>query len=122
MSDLYIKGTTKTPEINFKQKGVIELKGSSLIENTKEFYDPIISWLEEYIKHPGDKTVVNFEFEYYNTSSQMWIFRIVEVLQDLVKLKKDISFNWYFEEEEVQEAGMDLANLLNIDMKFIRTN
>ncbi|MBN2892418.1 MAG: DUF1987 domain-containing protein [Bacteroidales bacterium] len=118
MSDLYIRGTTKTPEVNFKQSGLIELKGSSLIENTKEFFDPIISWLEEYIKHPGEKTTVNFDFEYYNTSSQMWIFRIVEVLTDLVKLNKDIEFNWYYNEEEVQEAGMDLANLLNVEMKF----
>jgi len=118
MSDLYIMSTKKTPEINLKTNGTFEFKGSSLIENTKEFYDPIIVWLEEYIKHPAEKTTVNFEFEYYNTSSQMWIFRIVEVLTDLVKLNKDISFNWYWNEEEVQEAGMDLANLLNVNMNF----
>lgn len=119
MSDLFISGTTKTPEISFKQAGLIEMKGSSLIENTKEFFDPIILWLEEYIKHPGDKTVVNFDFEYYNTSSQMWIFRVVEVLTDLVKLNKNIEFNWYHREEEVLEAGMDLANLLNVEMNYI---
>ncbi len=40
MSDLIIRGTSKTPEINLKQNGLIELKGVSSIENTKEFFNP----------------------------------------------------------------------------------
>ena len=50
----------------------------------------------------------------------MWIFRIIEILQDLVILKKEIIFNWYYDEEDVKEAGLDLANLLNIDMNFFK--
>ncbi len=122
MNNLYIRGTNKTPEVDLKQDGLLTIKGSSLIENTKEFYEPIIIWFESYIKTPGEKTTINFEFEYYNTSSQMWIFRIVELLTDLIKLDKDIEFNWYYAVEEVEEAGEDLANLLNVDMNFIKIN
>jgi len=120
MNDLYINKTPKTPEVNFKQSGLLELRGNSFLENTKEFYEPLIRWLQGYVISPADKTVVNFDFDYYNTSSQLWIFRIVEVLLDLVKVEKDIEFNWYYSDEEVEEAGEDLANLLGIDMNYIR--
>lgn len=120
MNDLYINKSNKTPEVNFKYTGLIELRGNSFLENTREFYEPLIEWLQNYVINPAEKTIVNFDFEYYNTSSQLWIFRVVEVLLDLVKVEKDIVFNWYFTEEEVEEAGMDLANLLAVDMNFIK--
>lgn len=120
MNDLYINKSNKTPEVNFKYTGLIELRGNSFLENTREFYEPLIEWLQNYVINPSDKTIVNFDFEYYNTSSQLWIFRVVEVLLDLVKVGKNIIFNWYFTEEEVEEAGMDLASLLAIDMNFIK--
>ncbi len=119
MNDLYISNTKKTPEVNFKYSGLIEFKGNSYIENTKEFYEPLIQWLQNYVINPSDKTIINFQFEYYNTSSQLWIYRVVEVLLDLVKVGKDTTFNWYYTEEEVEEAGKDLAGLLGIDMNFI---
>ena len=120
MNGLYINKSNKTPEVNFKYTGLIELRGNSFLENTREFYEPLIEWLQNYVINPAEKTIVNFDFEYYNTSSQLWIFRVVEVLLDLVKVEKDIVFNWYFTEEEVEEAGMDLANLLAVDMNFIK--
>jgi len=120
MNDIYINASSKTPKVNFKHTGVIELKGNSFLENTREFYEPLIEWLQSYIIDSAEKTVVNFDFEYYNTSSQLWIFRIVEVLLDLVKIEKNITFNWYFSEEEVEEAGKDMASLLGIEMNFIK--
>ncbi len=122
MKDLYTPETTKTPKVNFKvvnDTAYIELTGNSFLENTQEFYEPLIKWLEEYVIKPAKKTIVNFDFEYYNTSSQLWIFRIVEVLIDLDKVDKDIEFNWYYAEEEVEDAGRDLANLLGIEMNYI---
>ncbi len=120
MNDLYIRATTKSPEIDFKSSGELYIKGRSFLENTKEFFEPVISWLVEYILHPAEKTRIDFHFEYFNTSSQLWVFRIVEILIDLVRLNKDIEFNWYFQEEEIEELGVDLANLLGIQMNYIK--
>lgn len=120
MENLYIQATKKTPEIDFRTDGNLSIKRKSYIENTKDFYDSIINWLKQYIKEPAEKTVINFELEYFNTSSQLWLFRIVETLQDLVKINKDITFNWYFADEEIEEVGADLANLLNVKINFIR--
>lgn len=122
MEDLYIIAKKKTPEIDFKKNGFLKIKGKSYIENTKDFYDNIIEWLNDYIKEPAEKTVVNFELEYFNTSSQLWLFRMVETLKDLVNLNKDVTFNWYYTEKEIEEVGADLANLLNVEMNFIKVD
>ncbi len=120
MKDLLVKSTIKTPKINLRSNGVIEIKGSSFIENTRKFYIPVVAWLNEYVKNPSDTTFVNLEFEYYNTSSQMWIFKIIQILSVITNTDKKIEFNWYFQEEEVREAGEDIENLLNIKMNFIK--
>lgn len=119
MDDLQIKETQKTPRIIFRKSGEFKISGNSFLENAEEFYEPIIQWLENYILSPAEKTIINFEFNYYNTTSQLWIYRILENLADLKKIGKKIEINWFYEEEEIQEAGMDLANLLNLEVNFI---
>ncbi len=120
MEDLIIKGTNRTPEVNFRKDGLIELRGVSTLENPEPFYKPLINWIEEYVKNPADKTVVNLDMEYYNTSSQMWIFQILELLRDLAKVKTDVELNWYYFDEEMQELGEDLESLLHIKFNFVQ--
>lgn len=119
MDDLQIKETQKTPRIIFRKTGEFRISGNSFLENAEEFYEPIIQWLENYTLSPAEKTIMHFEFNYYNTTSQLWIYRILENLADLKKIGKDVEINWYYEEEEIQEAGIDLANLLNLEVNFI---
>ena len=119
MNDLKIENTSKTPKVFLKTNGLIEIKGNSLIENTKSFYSDVIKWLKEYVKNPSEKTTVKFAMEYYNTSSQMWIFQIFNILADLEKLDKNIEFNWYYVDIDLKEAGRDIALLLNIKINLI---
>lgn len=118
MNDLFIRSTIKSPEVNFKSSGELAISGRSYLENTKEFFEPVINWLLEYVKHPAKATQINFHFEYFNTSSQLWVFRIAEILNDLVRLNKKIVFNWYYKEEEIEELGIDLASLLGMTMNY----
>jgi hypothetical protein len=47
---LAIKNTLKSPSIDFNpETGVFEMSGVSLIENTLDFYKPVLKWLEEYL-------------------------------------------------------------------------
>ena len=121
MNDLLIEKTERTPLVILKKKGLIEIKGNSLIENTKTFYAEIIEWVKNYVKEPGEKTTINFAMDYYNTSSQMWIFQTLNVLADLYRLKKDITINWYYMDIDLRESGEDLAILLNIDINLIES-
>jgi hypothetical protein len=88
MDDLQIKETQKNPRIIFRKSGEFKISGNSFLENAEEFYEPIIQWLENYTLAPAEKTVIHFEFNYYNTTSQLWIYRILENLADLKKIGK----------------------------------
>ena len=64
MESISIEGTPKTPTVKFDSiQGIIEIKGRSNPENSREFYKPLIDLLEEYAKDPGDKTIVNIQLE-----------------------------------------------------------
>lgn len=120
MENLEIEKTSRTPFVFLNaEAGTVKISGTSQIENTEQFFTPIIDWIEEYVKTPKEQTVVNFEMEYYNTSSQMWIFQIFKAFTDLQKVGKDVVFNWCYSDIDIKESGEDLANLLNISINLI---
>ena len=119
MENLTIHKTTKSPKVKLDVSGLIEISGNSLLENTQSFFSPILDWIKDYVKHPANETIVNFAMDYYNTSSQMWIFQLFNALTDLFRLEKKITVNWYYTDIDLRESGEDLAHLLNIKLNFI---
>ena len=110
MKNLHIQQTKYTPEITLDvEKGLIELQGKSYPENTFEFYKPVMEWLEEYFDGKAqEKTVVNMEIIYFNSSSSKLFFDLFDLL-DEAKDEYQIEINWIFDEENesAEEAGED---------------
>lgn len=119
MEDLKIEGSAKTPTIEFKGSGELLLKGRSIPENSIEFYKPILDWIENYGGTPKDKTIVNVQLEYFNTSSSKCILDVFKKLETLSDTAIDI--NWYYEEddEDMLEAGEDYQAIIDIPFKMI---
>jgi len=119
MEDIKIQGSPKTPTVDFNSEtGVLLLKGRSIPENSIEFYKPLIDWIAEYSKHHNQKTEVNIQLEYFNTSSSKCI---LDVFKKLETLGDSVTINWYFEEddEDMLEAGEDYDAIINIPFKMI---
>ena len=122
MESIFIEGTLKTPTVKFDGKsGVIEIKGRSIPENSIEFYKPLVDWLEEYAKKPLEKTQVNVQLEYFNTSSSKCILDVFKKLEAIHKSKHDVVINWYYEEddEDMLEAGEDYESIIKVPFKMI---
>mgnify|MGYP005842394231 CR=1 FL=1 len=122
MDPIKIEGTRKTPEVLFDaEKGIIEVEGRSIPENSIEFYNPLVDWLDEYAKEPKEKTEVNIRLEYFNTSSSKCILDVFKKLEAIYKNDKDVIINWYYEEddEDMLEAGEDYQSILKIPFKMI---
>ncbi|WP_066627593.1 DUF1987 domain-containing protein [Labilibacter marinus] len=122
METIVREGTPKTPYVRFDgEKGVIEIKGRSIPENSIEFYKPLIDWLEEYDGAGKDETAVNVQLEYFNTSSSKCILDIFKKLELLFKKGHKVEVNWYYEEddEDMFEAGEDYQSIINIPFKMI---
>lgn len=110
MENLKIEETKYTPSIDMnKDTGVISIKGKSYPENTFEFYEPVMKWLEDYFNgNACDKTTVNMEIIYFNSSSSKLFFDLFDLLEEN-KDGNEIEVNWIYDEENesAQEAGED---------------
>lgn len=110
MQDLQIDPGRNTPLIDFNTSGKLVLAGSAHAENAKEFFDPIIAWVEELNAPEVDFDLI---LEYINTSSAK---KLLELLQKLERSNsiQTARINWYYQEwdEESLETGEILAESL----------
>ncbi len=122
MKSIDIEGTSKTPTVSLNaENGVVEINGRSIPENSVEFYKPLVDWLEEYKKLPAEKTTVNIQLEYFNTSSSKCILDVFKKLEDINKGDPEVVINWHYEEddEDMLEAGEDYESIIRVPFKMI---
>ncbi|WP_256469208.1 DUF1987 domain-containing protein [Xiashengella succiniciproducens] len=122
METIIREGTPKTPYVKLDgEKGLIEIKGRSIPENSVEFYKPLIDWLDKYGNVPLEVTNVNIQLEYFNTSSSKCILDIFKKLELIYKKGSKVQINWYYEEddEDMFEAGEDYQSIIDIPFSMI---
>jgi response regulator RpfG family c-di-GMP phosphodiesterase len=120
-----LKPTIKTPGISFKaDEGKISIYGISIPEDPQEFFEPLNSELDDYVKNPAEETILEFKLEYFNTSTTLIIRNVIRKLRD-INNKTKLKVNWYYEEddEDMEEAGEEFKMLFdNIDFELIGVN
>lgn len=80
-TDLIIGKTPKTPQIELKySSGELSLTGRSLPENATRIYEPVLNWVNNYVIQPQPVTNLRLNVEYFNTSSSLWISKIIKAL------------------------------------------
>jgi len=122
MDNLIIEGSKQTPEINFDvASGVLRISGRSIPENTFEFFNPVLNWLDEYALEAPDKVVAKINLEYFNTSSSKYILEILKRLKGILKEGKEVLVQWYYEEddEEMMETGEDYEDVSGLTFEII---
>jgi len=97
--------------------------GKSCPENVVEFYAPIIDWLEEYKTNALEKTVFEFNLEYYNTASSKILFVVMQKLEAIKESGKEVVIKWYYPEDDeaLEEAGEEYDDLIEVDFELIAT-
>ena len=124
MHKIELKETITTPYLLLDaDNGMIKIEGRSIPENAIDFYQPILNWIDSYIKEPKDKTEVHFKLEYFNTSSSKRLFDIMKKVENIASLdNKTAVISWYYEEddEDIYFAGNDYKALITrIDFNLI---
>lgn len=117
-----IAGTDESPEI-ILDKATNEFKfiGKSLPEDVKEFYTPVLEWIEQYVENPNDDTVVEFNMEYFNSASSKQILDILERFASLAEKGNKVSVKWHFmeDDEDMEDAGESYADIVEIPFELI---
>jgi hypothetical protein len=122
MEVLSIKGTHETPEVLFdKNAGVFTISGKSLPEDVKEFYNPLINWIDEYASSPNPETLLKVKMDYFNTASSKMLLEIFEKFKEIHDAGHVIKVDWYYQEddEDMQDAGEDYADIVELPFNFI---
>lgn len=122
MENLIITGTSKTPTIEFDyQSGNLNLKGRSIPENSLEFFQPVLNWIEDYTQRPQVATIVDVKLEYFNTSSSKHLLDMFKKLERLSTNGRQVVINWHYdqEDEDMYEVGQDYQVIVKIPFKLI---
>jgi hypothetical protein len=117
MEILSLKGTEETPTILLdKDKGVFEISGRSLKQNSAEFYRPVLEWIGNYAVAPNSSTHFSFKLEYFNTATSKAILDVLNALKSIMNTK----IIWYFhdDDEDMEEEGQDFSELVDIPFEF----
>ncbi|HEY9006952.1 DUF1987 domain-containing protein [Ohtaekwangia sp.] len=98
MEDLKITGEKNVffiPNVNFcVETGICELDGESYLENTFEFYAPLLKWLEDYMMYIDNPLTFNFSLSYFNTASSRSILDILNTLKQYENQGGSVTVNW----------------------------
>ncbi len=122
MKAIEIEATEFTPKISFSPDiHPFTISGVSRPENANEFYEPIISWLKEYAENSPESCEINFQFDYFNTSSLKYFLIILSVFKEIVDSGKSVKISWFYDEEDdsMLEAGKNLEELSELQFIFI---
>lgn len=121
MEQLLIESTKSSPEIILNPSGTLTFKGRSIHENAQEFFDSVISWVEEYINDPADTTFVDIQLEYFNSATAKYIIIMLQKLKQVRLKDKKYYVNWFYEEgdEDILERGEYFASVLDMDFNFV---
>lgn len=117
MDTLFIEGTDDTPQVMLdKQKGVFEITGRSLPEDSIEFFRPVMEWLAEYCKSPNAETLFVIKLDYMNTASSKLIQDVLLALQNI----QGARILWCFQkdDEDMETTGHEYSEYVRVPFEF----
>lgn len=122
MEIIKIKGTEDTPSVILdKEQNLFEISGRSLPEDVSMFYEPILSWIDQYAEAPNETTVFNFKLEYFNTASSKVILDILLKFEEIHENGNKVVVKWHYreDEEDMLEAGEEYADIVEIPFEYV---
>lgn len=123
LKNIFIEPTVKSPQIDFNHlTGELILSGKSIPENAAELYESVLNWVLEYCKNPRHTTNIRFNLEYFNTSSSIWLAKILKALCSIQDSEYILMVHLYFNIEEFDSmATEDLKEALSPFLDMIGT-
>jgi len=116
-----IEKKANSPEVILnKDKGIFQIMGRSIVENSFDFYTPIINWIEEYFKNPNPSTQLSLYIDYLNSSSTLQLMKLIKLFNG----KENVKIVWVFEDgdENSKETGEEYELASNVEFEFVETD
>jgi hypothetical protein len=103
---LFIEQTPKTPQIDLNQfTGNLIFSGKSIPENAAKVYEPVLNWVTQYVLKARPITNVRLDLEYFNTTSTIWLLKILKVLIRINEPDYVLILHFYLPIDEYDEMN-----------------
>ncbi len=120
MERIQITPEKNSPRIDFDpENGVLTFEGNSLMEDSESFYLPLVDWIIKYGENPKPGTVVDFKYDYFNTSTSKWLITITKQLKVIYGKDSTTVVNWYYPDDDIQEYGEVIRDLVDMPINMI---
>jgi len=130
MEKLIIGPTVFTPRVILDhEEYFLEIAGESRPQDVHEFFGPVLEWINDFsdsLAKAGNiekPVVMNFNFDYFNSSSAKCILDICKILSRMRSNDVDASVKWYYikGDTDMFEAGKEMSQIVKIPFEFIET-
>lgn len=115
---MFIEQSDKTPLVDLNYlSGELILSGKSIPINAPRIFEPILDWVNEYVKNPRQTTNLRLNLEYFNTASSIWLAKIVKSLTSINKPEYVLILHIYFSIEDfddIDDIKDDLSPLIDV--------
>ena len=75
-----------------------------------------MQWMERYVQNPNPTTTLEVNLEYYNSGSNMVIFKLMRLIEKLPSL--EVVWAYHPDDEEMLEAGRELSRDTRVPFLF----
>jgi len=118
LKNMFVEQTDKTPLIDLNyMSGELILSGRSIPINAPRIFEPILEWINEYIRNPKQTTNLRLNLEYFNTASSIWLAKIVKALAGIRKSECVLILHIYFPVEDfddIDDIKDDLSPVIDV--------
>ena len=125
LEPIIIEATSDTPRVELnKEKGVFKFEGKSLPEDVIKFFSPVQNWFSEYYNEPNKDTDIEFNLDYFNSSTARIIVKILSASETLHGNSTNMHVTWYYREndEVMRDRGIELKSVVNIPFDIVESH
>ena len=87
-----------------KENGVFEIRGISLSQDARDFYQPVLAFLDEYATNPNKVTIFVFNLKYFNVSSAKMLLFVFYRLKEIYDKGNTVLVTWCFDDDDIKDT------------------
>lgn len=119
---LELAATDKTPSVLLDPvTGSMRIAGCSIPENADRFFGPIYDAVDRYAEDPVERTNVQVDLTYFNSSTSKYLLDVFKRLEDAhANGTTQVELTWYHaaDDLDMKEAGEDYRSLLRFPVRL----
>ena len=126
MEALKISASDSSPSVYLdSKKKMFQIKGNSMPENARGFYEPVVKWLDLYAGNPNPKTEIIFQMNLLNTSSTKLfidIFKKINKIVDSGSSEVNVVWNYNYGDDDIHEVGLEFKEFSKATFELVAVN